>query len=145
MRAFAERAQRASTGELTNALEGLQSIAEAMESALAQVGYGELDEPDAMDASPGPFTDQQYTDALETVQSLLEAGEGLLEGVGIEDPDAPDDAPGRSTPEAPSAPSERDAGAEPHLTDERRDSTPADEPREPIYGTRRKESPPWML
>lgn len=85
----------ATTGELTNALEGLQAIAEAMEAALNQVGYGELDEPgDAEDVSTGPFTDEQYLDALETLGSLLEAGEGLLEGVGMDDPDDAEDSTG---------------------------------------------------
>jgi hypothetical protein len=47
------------------------------------------------------------------------------------------------------APSEDDAGPdEAHLADERRETVP--EPakpaaRAPIYGTRRKETPPWLL
>lgn len=85
----------ATTGELTNALEGLQAIAEAMEAALNQVGYGDTDEPgDGEDVSTGPFTDEQYQDALETLGSLLEAGEGLLEGVGMDDPDDAEDSTG---------------------------------------------------
>jgi HK97 family phage prohead protease len=73
------------TGQYENTLEGLQSIAEAVEAALNQVGFGET-EPDEQgdmeDVSPGPFSDQQYADALETIQSLVEAAEGLLEGDG---------------------------------------------------------------
>jgi hypothetical protein len=91
----------ATTGELQNALEGLQAIAEAMEAALNQVGYGDTDEPgDGEDVSAGPFDDEQYMGALETVAALLEAGEGLLDGVGVADPDEVDDAPGRSTDKA---------------------------------------------
>lgn len=86
------------TGQLQNTLEGLQSIAEAIEAALNQVGFGETEpdeQGDAEDVSPGPFNDQQYADALETIQSLLEGAEGLLEGAGLPDPDEGESA-GRS-------------------------------------------------
>ncbi len=46
--------------------------------------------------------------------------------------------------EPENAPSESDAAAsEPHLTDERRETTPPT--KRPIYGQRRKETPPWLL
>lgn len=91
------------TGELENTLEGLQSIAEALEAALNQVGFGETEpdeQADTEDVSSGPFSDQQYADALETIQSLIEAAEGLLEGVGRPDPDE-GDTEARSTDAAP--------------------------------------------
>jgi HK97 family phage prohead protease len=75
------------TGQYQNTLEGLQSIAEAVEAALNQVGFADIDEVADGDASTGPFTDQQYADALETIQNLVEAAEGLLEGAGLPDPD----------------------------------------------------------
>jgi hypothetical protein len=85
----------ATTGELENALEGLQSIAEAMEAALNQVGYGDTDEPgDGEDVSAGPFTDQQYMEACEALCGLCEAGCTLASTVmepGAIGPDMPMD------------------------------------------------------
>jgi hypothetical protein len=66
------------TSELTNALEGLQAISEAMGAALNQVGYGEVVES-SDESVARSFTDEQYEDALETLRALLMAGEGLLE------------------------------------------------------------------
>jgi HK97 family phage prohead protease len=70
----------------TVALEGLQAATEAIEAALAQVGFGETDEPDD-DTQSGPFTDDQYQTALEAVQQIVEGMEAILENAGLPDPD----------------------------------------------------------
>jgi HK97 family phage prohead protease len=96
------------TPQLQNTLGGLQSIAEAFEAALNQVGVGEPEE--AEEVSPGPFTDQQYAAALETIQSLIEAAEGLLEGTGLPDPDETEPA-ARSTAASGAESADADAAA----------------------------------
>jgi HK97 family phage prohead protease len=102
------------TGQYQNTLEGLQSVAEAVEAALNQVGFGET-EPGEQDddVSPGPFSDQQYADALKTIQSLLEGAEGLLEGAGMPDPDEGEPASRNAEkPEDEAAPDEQRAGVD---------------------------------
>lgn len=111
----------------------------------------------------GPVTFPAYPEATASVRSLTdefvvmrfggpERLRELLDRRSIDLPPAPDlrtEPTATDNPPQETAPSERDAGASPHLTDERRDTAATPRRRSsrtPLYGTRQKEKhKPWLI